>query len=71
MVGPYLSLRRQLGLAVKGACGGTIGVPWSHLVPRTLPVARWDTSPIGRLSGSGLSRAWVLFQPPPPGYTSH
>ena len=22
--------------------------------------------PIGRVSGSGLSRAWVLFEPPPP-----
>ena len=25
-----------------------------------------DTSPIGRGSGSGLSRAWVVFEPPPP-----
>ena len=25
-----------------------------------------DTSPIGRVSGSGLSRAWVVFEPPPP-----
>ena len=24
-----------------------------------------DTSPIGRVSGSGLSRAWVVFEPPP------
>ena len=24
------------------------------------------TSPIGRVSGSGLSRAWVVFEPPPP-----
>ena len=23
-------------------------------------------SPIGRVSGSGLSRAWVVFEPPPP-----
>ena len=23
------------------------------------------TSPIGRVSGSGLSRAWVVFEPPP------
>ena len=25
-----------------------------------------DISPIGRVSGSGLSRAWVVFEPPPP-----
>ena len=25
-----------------------------------------DTSPIGRVSGSVLSRAWVVFEPPPP-----
>ena len=25
-----------------------------------------DTPPIGRVSGSGLSRAWVVFEPPPP-----
>ena len=25
-----------------------------------------NTSPIGRVSGSGLSRAWVVFEPPPP-----
>ena len=25
-----------------------------------------ETSPIGRVSGSGLSRAWVVFEPPPP-----
>ena len=24
-----------------------------------------DTPPIGRVSGSGLSRAWVVFEPPP------
>ena len=36
------------------------------LVPRNSPVAGRDTSPIGRVSGSGLSRAWVVFEPPPP-----
>ena len=36
------------------------------LVPRNLPVAGRDTSPIDRVSGSGLSRAWVVFEPPPP-----
>ena len=29
-------------------------------------MAGQDTSPIGRVSGSGLSRAWVVFEPPPP-----
>ena len=29
-------------------------------------MARQDTSPVGRVSGSGLSRAWVVFEPPPP-----
>ena len=42
------------------------GKPWSPLVPRNSPVAGRDTSPIGRVSGSGLSRAWVVFEPPPP-----
>ena len=39
---------------------------WSPLVLRNSTVARRDTSPIGRVSGSGLSRAWVVFEPPPP-----
>ena len=43
-----------------------MGWPWSLLVPRNWPVAGRDTSPIGRVSGSGLSRAWVVFEPPPP-----
>ena len=29
-------------------------------------MAGQDTPPIGRVSGSGLSRAWVVFEPPPP-----
>ena len=56
MAGPYLSLREEF----------TVGWPWSILVPRSSPVARRDTSAIGRVSGSGLSRAWVVFEPPPP-----
>ena len=36
---------------------------------RNSPVAGRDTSPIGRVSGSGLSRAWVVFEPPPPSAT--
>ena len=42
-----------------------VGWPWSPLVPSNSPVAGRDTSPIGRVSGSGLSRAWVVFEPPP------
>ena len=39
MAGPYLSLRGELGPAVKGAWGATVGSHWSHLVPRNSPVA--------------------------------
>ena len=35
------------------------------LDPRNSPVAGRDTPPIGRVSWSGLSRAWVVFEPPP------
>ena len=66
MAGPYLSLRVELGPAVKGAWGAIGGWPWSSLAPRNSPVAGRNTSPIGRVSGSGLSRAWVVFEPPPP-----
>ena len=40
-----------------------LGAPWFS---RNSPVAGRHTSPIGRVSGSGLSRAWVVFEPPPP-----
>ena len=66
MAEPFLSLREELEPAVEGAYGATVGWPWSHLVSRNSPVAGRDTSPIGRVSGSGLSRAWVVFEPPPP-----
>ena len=66
MAGPYLCLREELGPAVKGAWGATVGWPWGPLVPRNSPVAGRDTSPMGRVSWSGLSRAWVVFEPLPP-----
>ena len=66
MAGPYLWLREELGPAVEGALGATVGRPWSALVPRNSLVAGRDTSPFGRVSGSGLSRAWVVFEPSPP-----
>ena len=66
MAEPFLWLREELEPAVKGAWDDTIGWPWSLLVSRNSPVAERDTLPIGRVSGSGLSRAWVAFEPPPP-----
>ena len=66
MAGPYLWLRDELGPVVEEAWGATVGWPWSLLIPRNWPVAGRDTPPIGRVSGSGLSRAWVVFEPPPP-----
>ena len=66
MAGPYLSLRVELGPVVEGAWGATVGLPWNYLVPKNSPVAGRDTPPIGRVSGSGLSRAWVVFEPLPP-----
>ena len=65
MAGPSIRLRVELRPAVKGAWEATVGRPWSHLVPRNSPVAGRDTPPIGRVSGSGLSRAWVVFEPRP------
>ena len=66
MAGPYLYPRVELGPAVEGALGAIVDWPWTDLVPRNSPVAGRDTPPIGRVSGSGLSRAWVVFEPPPP-----
>ena len=59
MAGPYVWLREELGPVVKGAWGVTVSWPWSLVAGRNTP-------PIGRVSGSGLSRAWVVFEPPPP-----
>ena len=66
MAGPYLWLREELGPAVKGAWGAIVGWPWSPLIFRNWPVAGRDNPPIGRVSGSGLSRAWDVFELPPP-----
>ena len=65
MAGPYPWLREGLGRAIGGVWAATLGWPWRLLVPRNSPVAGQDTLPIGRVSGSGLSRAWVVFEPPP------
>ena len=65
MGGPYLWLKGRLGPAVEGAGGVTVDWPWSHLVSRNSPVAGQDTSPNGRVSGFGSSRAWVVFEPLP------
>ena len=45
MAGPYLWLRGELGPAVEGAWGATVGWPWSPLVPRNSPVAGRYTPP--------------------------
>ena len=45
MAGPYLWLRGELGLAVKGAWGDIVSWPWRGLVPRNSPVAGRDTLP--------------------------
>ena len=66
MAEPYLWLREDLEPAVKGAWGATVDWPLSPLVFRNSPVAGRNGPPIGRVSGSGLSRAWVVFEPPPP-----
>ena len=66
MAGPYLSHREEFGPAIKGAYTATVSWPWGHFFFRNWLVAGRDTSPIDRVSGSGLSRAWVLFEPPPP-----
>ena len=70
MAGPYLLLRVELGPAVEGAWVATVGPPWSILVAKNSPVAGRDNFPIGRVSGSGLSRAWIVFEPPPPPATA-
>ena len=50
---------------VREPWGAIVSWPWSILVLRNSPVLGRETSPIGRVSGSGLSRAWVVFEPPP------
>ena len=40
-----------------------LGVTW---IPGTRLSLGGTPSPIGSVSGSGLSRAWVVFEPPPP-----
>ena len=45
MAGPCLWLREELGPAVKGAKGATVGWPWGPLVSRNSPVAGRDTPP--------------------------
>ena len=66
MAEPFLWLREKLEPAIEGAWGATVGRPWTALVLRNSPVAWRGTPAIGRVSGSGLSRAWVVFEPPPP-----
>ena len=48
MAEPYLWLKEELGPAVKGAWGATVGRPWCPLVSRNSPVAERDTLPYGQ-----------------------
>ena len=63
MAGPYLRLRGELGPAVKGAWGDC-WLPLEHLGSQELACGWAGHPPIGWVSGSGLSRAWVVFEPP-------
>ena len=45
MAVPYLWLRVELGPAVQGAWGTTVGWPWCTLVTRNLSVAGRDPPP--------------------------
>ena len=51
MAGPYLQLREELGPAVKGAWGATVGRPWRALVIRDSPVAGRDTHLLAGIQG--------------------
>ena len=66
MAETYLCLREELEPAVRRAEAATVDWSWSILVARNYPVAGRNIPPIGRVSGSGLSRAWVVFEPPHP-----
>ena len=46
----------------RGGLSVGLGVAW---FPETRLWLGGTPSPIGRVSGSGLSRAWVVFEPPP------
>ena len=48
MAGPYFWLKEELGPAVKGASGATVGLPWSSLIPRNSPVAGRNNLPYGQ-----------------------
>ena len=51
MAGPYLWLRVELGPAVKGAWGATVGWPCSDLVRSNSPVAGRDTPLLAGFQG--------------------
>ena len=70
MAEPYLWLREELEPAVKETCGATVGWPWGILVPKKIACGWAGHTPIGRVSGSRLSRVWVVFEPPPPPATA-
>ena len=65
MAGPYLWLKEELGPAVREHREPlSVGLR----APRFPGTRLWlggTPSPIGRVSGSRLSRAWVVFEGPP------
>ena len=65
MAGPYLWLRGELGPAIREHWERLLVNPGAPWFPGTRLWLGRTPSPIGRVSGSGLSRAWVLFEPPP------
>ena len=65
MAGLYLRLREELGPAVNGSMGSNCWSALEHLGCQGLACGWAGHPPIGRVSGSGLSRAWVVFEPPP------
>ena len=65
MAGPYLWLRVELGPAVREhgeLLSVGLGAPWFS---ETRLWLGGTPSPTGRVSGSGLSKSWVVLEPPP------
>ena len=65
MAGPYLWLREELGPAIREHREPLLvrrGAPW---LPGTHLWLGGTPSPIEGVSGSRLSRVWVVFEPPP------
>ena len=64
--GPISSSERSQNLPLRGHGGPPLVGFGAALFPGTRLWLGGTPSPIGRVSGSRLSRAWVVFEPPPP-----